>query len=67
MTTPNDTNPTPSPGPFPKPYWVIRGQLLAGYYPGDLEPANQTEKLTRLLDAGITNIACLTEEGELDP
>ena len=25
--------------PFDRSYWVIPGKLLAGYYPGDREPA----------------------------
>ena len=53
--------------PIPNSYWLADGQLLAGEYPGDRDPAIAREKLTRLLDAGITCFIDLTESGELRP
>ena len=55
------------PTPLPNSYWLADGQLLAGEYPGDRDPAIAREKLSRLLDAGITCFIDLTECGELRP
>ena len=43
------TNPD---APFDRSYWVIPDKLLAGYYPGDREPATTHAKLQALLDSG---------------
>ncbi len=43
-------------GPIPDSYWVERGRLLAGAYPG--------ERLARFSEVGVTVFLDLTEEGE---
>ena len=50
--------------PIPDSYWVQRGALLAGEYPGALNDADATQKLAALLAAGVTLFIDLTEEGE---
>lgn len=55
------------PPPFPEAYWVAPGHLLAGSYPGSRVPERARERITRLLDAGITYFLDLTEAGELPP
>lgn len=45
-------------------WWVIPGRLLAGEYPGSLDPDAATRKRQALVDAGIDSIVNLTEEGE---
>lgn len=52
------------PVPFERCYWVVPGKLLAGYYPGDLDPGEAQKKLQGLLRAGIRQIINLTEEDE---
>jgi len=52
--------------PFIRSYWVVPGLFLAGYYPGDEDPAIAREKLEKLLDAGIRCIVNLMEADELD-
>jgi len=39
--------------PFARSYWVVPGELLAGYYPGDLDTSKMEKKLKGLLRAGI--------------
>lgn len=55
MSTPGDS------------YWVERGQLLAGPYPGDPDPAREREKLGAFLALGIRRFVDLTEPGEHTP
>jgi ADP-ribosyl-[dinitrogen reductase] hydrolase len=55
------------PVPFPGSYWIIPGRLLAGEYPGSIDPLMAGEKIQKLLGAGINCIIDLTEEGELEP
>ena len=50
--------------PFERSYWVTHGRLLAGCYPGDLDPDLATEKLRGLVNAGIQHVITLMEEGE---
>ncbi len=50
--------------PIPDSYWVQRGALLAGEYPGALADADALKKLAALLDAGVTLFIDLTEERE---
>ena len=57
------TNPD---APFDRSYWVIPGKLLAGYYPGDREPATTHAKLQALLDSGVRHVINLVEEERLD-
>lgn len=53
-------NPTSPGAPFPNSYWVLPGRLLAGEYPGDLEPQKARRKLTHLLQTGIRVFVDLT-------
>lgn len=60
---------TSTPVPIPDAYWVRSGhlagrQLLAGAYPGSRDPGQAREKLTRIVEAGVTLFLDLTEEGE---
>jgi protein-tyrosine phosphatase len=48
-------------------YWVSRGRLMAGEYPGSLDLDDPRPKLRRLLKNGISTFLDLTEEGELEP
>ncbi len=53
--------------PIPDSYWVEPGRLLAGEYPGALDPDAARDKLRRFLDASITLFLDLTQAGELEP
>ena len=46
-------------------WWVIPGRLLAGEYPGSIDPVKAARKRQVLLDAGVNSYVNLTEEGEL--
>ena len=59
--------PSTSDRPFPNCYWVPGTRLLAGEYPAGFAAAEATEKLTALLDAGVTHCIDLTEPDELRP
>jgi ADP-ribosyl-[dinitrogen reductase] hydrolase len=50
--------------PFENSYWVLPGIVLAGEYPAGATEAATSERLQRLLDAGIDLIIDLTEAGE---
>jgi hypothetical protein len=50
--------------PFPRSYWVVPARLLAGYYPGDLNPAEARRKLQGLVDSGVRHIINLMQEDE---
>ncbi len=54
------------PLPFPRSYWVLPGQLLAGLYPGSTDAAEADQKLRALLDCGIRKVINLMEEDERD-
>ena len=58
-------NPLP-PLPFPRSYWVIPGQFLAGFFPGDLSPDVQTAKLQGLLNLGCSKVINLMQHNEKD-
>lgn len=45
-------------------WWVQPGRLLAGQYPGALDPVHSARKREVLLDAGVDSIVDLTEVGE---
>ena len=45
--------------PFPRSWWVQPPVLLAGCYPGDLDPTAARGKLLALLDAGIRTVISL--------
>lgn len=51
--------------PLPNSYWVRPGQLLAGEYPGSMSRADATERVRKLLHAGVNSFVDLTEEGEM--
>ena len=51
--------------PIPNSYWVRPGQLLAGEYPGSMSRAEATERVQKLLHAGVNSFLDLTEEGEM--
>lgn len=46
-------------------YWVRPGQLLAGEYPGSMSRSEATERVQKLLHAGVNSFIDLTEEGEM--
>ena len=55
---------------WPKPplrntYWVVPGRVLAGEYPGGSSLTETTNRLQKLLAAGVTLFVDLTGEGEL--
>ena len=45
-------------------YWVRRGALLAGEYPGSPNDDKAQRKIAALIDAGVTSFVDLTEAGE---
>ncbi len=45
-------------------YWVIENRLLAGAYPGAIDPIEHAAKLDRLLAAGLRTFVNLMEEDE---
>ena len=48
--------------PIPRSYWVERGRVLAGEYPGSLNDEQAQSKINKLLHAGVTWFLDLTEE-----
>lgn len=48
------------PAPFDRSYWVMPGKLLAGAYPGDLEPEMAESKIRSLVESGIRCFVDLT-------
>lgn len=52
--------------PFSNSYWVVPGQFLAGYYPGDRSAIVMDRKLESLLNCGIRHVINLMEDKELD-
>lgn len=46
-------------------WWVIPGRLLAGEYPGSIDPDKAALKLQTLVDAGVDSFVKLTESGEI--
>lgn len=53
--------------PYPNSYWVEPGRLLAGEYPGGMDPADTKERLQQLLACGVTTFIDLTRELEAEP
>lgn len=53
--------------PPPGSYWVETERLLAGAYPGHVDPAYAAARVTALLDLGIDWFIDLTWPGELPP
>jgi len=56
-----NTPPTP---PLPSTYWPAPGRLLAGEYPGSLDPEQATTKLRTLQQAGVTAFTDLTSPAD---
>jgi protein tyrosine phosphatase (PTP) superfamily phosphohydrolase (DUF442 family) len=52
------------PVPFAGSYWVVPGQLLAGFYPGSAAIPEAEQKLDALINAGIRCVVNLVEEEE---
>ena len=60
MTWPHDA--------FLHAWWVVPGRLLAGEYPGNLDPLRARRKVDLLVDAGIRTFIDLTTPADrLDP
>jgi len=55
---------TPLPPPLPNTYWPDPGRLLAGEYPGSLDPEQATDKLRTLQQAGVTAFIDLTSPAD---
>jgi ADP-ribosylglycohydrolase len=53
------------PVPLANSYWVEPGKLLAGEYPGAKSRGETSDRLNRLLEAGIDSFVDLTQAGEL--
>jgi ADP-ribosylglycohydrolase/protein-tyrosine phosphatase len=51
--------------PFANSYWVSPGLLLAGPYPGDVEPAAREHKLAALALAGVKHVVNLQPSDEV--
>ncbi|MCD4684550.1 MAG: dual specificity protein phosphatase family protein [Anaerolineae bacterium] len=56
-------DPFPFAGPIPESYWVQEHQLLAGPFPASWHPPITVERLSTLLDAGVTCFVDLTGDG----
>jgi hypothetical protein len=52
--------------PYPRSYWVVPGQLLAGFYPGDLHRDGAIAKIDALIDCRIRSVVDLTEDNGRD-
>ena len=52
--------------PLKRSYWVVDGQFLAGYYPGDPNPIETETKMKAILDSGIRCFINLMEADEMD-
>lgn len=51
--------------PFPRTWWISADRLLGGCFPGSFVAEEVDVRLTSLLDAGVTDVICLQEEGEV--
>jgi protein tyrosine phosphatase len=58
----SDSSPTPLRGT----YWVIRDQLLAGEYPGEVDPELTDRRLRALIRGGVRTFVDLTDEDEVN-
>jgi hypothetical protein len=56
----------PGPLPFSRSYWADPGRLLAGCYPGEVDPVEARLKLAGLVRCGVTQVINLMEEHERD-
>ena len=59
-------NPTSPPLPFHKSYWVVPGKLLAGEYPGALQPEAAEERIQALYACGVRHVINLMEDHEVN-
>ena len=57
----------PAPATPPGTYWAEPARLLAGNYPGHVDPTYAADRLKRLLDVGVDWFIDLTWPGELPP
>jgi hypothetical protein len=57
--------PEEHPTPFPGSYWVLPEQLLAGEYPGEVDPEMTRKRLQALIARGIRAFIDLTDEDEV--
>jgi hypothetical protein len=53
--------------PIPESYWIQPGRFLAGEYPSAAYIGRASERLGKLIDAGISSFLDLTLPGELPP
>ena len=53
--------------PIPNCYWVSKGSLMAGEYPGSFRMDYAEQRVEKILKAGIDVFIDLTEPFELDP
>ncbi len=53
--------------PMGNSYWVRKGQLLAGEYPGAKDGEDARRRVRAMLDGGVTFFVDLTEKHELEP
>jgi len=54
------------PTPLLGSYWVVPQQLLAGEYPGEVEPELTLRRLRAFLVGGVRTFIDLTDEGEIN-
>ncbi|MBL0174797.1 MAG: dual specificity protein phosphatase family protein [Ignavibacteria bacterium] len=54
------------PAPFVRSWWVEPNTLLAGFFPGDHDDRAAQEKLSALLDCGVTTFVNLMEPDEVN-
>jgi protein tyrosine/serine phosphatase len=58
--------PEANPTPFPGSYWVLPDQLLAGEYPGEVDPEMTRRRLQALIARGIRTFIDLTDDEEVN-
>lgn len=52
--------------PFPRSYWVVRGKLCAGAFPGGKDEKLMADKLQGLIDCGLRHVINLMDPSETD-
>lgn len=52
--------------PFEHSYWAVPGKIVAGNYPGSIDPSKLDNQLTNLMDAGVTLVVNLMDLYELE-
>lgn len=52
--------------PFDRSYWVIPGQLLAGFFPGSKDPVQESANMEGLISAGMRHVINPMEDDERD-